>query len=118
MDECIFCKIVAGDIPVQAVYETDEVLAFDDINPQSPVHALVIPKAHVESLADSRLTPEMTKALFTAVNEVARVKGVDKSGYRTIVNTGPDSRQEVLHLHVHVLGGQKMSPGMVSAADE
>lgn len=117
MDECIFCKIVRGEIPVEPVYETDEVLVFDDINPQAPVHTLIIPKVHVEGLADPRLRPETVAAVFCAVNEVARVKGIESTGYRTIVNTGPDSRQEVFHLHVHVLGGQRMSAGMVALSD-
>lgn len=114
MDECIFCKIVAGDIPAHRVYETDDVLAFDDINPQAPVHTLIIPKNHVESLADPALTADVASAVFLAVNEVARIKGVEDSGYRTIVNTGPDSRREVFHLHVHILGGKPMSAGMVN----
>jgi histidine triad (HIT) family protein len=113
MQECIFCKIASGEIPVVPVYETVDVIAFDDINPQAPVHTLVIPKAHVVSLADPALTPEIVSAVMLAVNEVARAKGVEASGYRTILNTGPDSGQEVFHLHVHVLGGKRMPPDMV-----
>lgn len=114
MDGCIFCKIVAGEIPAQVVYENDQVLAFDDISPQAPVHVLIIPKEHSEHLSDPSLSTETAGALLAAVAEVARIKGVDESGYRLIANSGPDSRQEVAHLHLHVLGGRRLAAGMVS----
>ena len=117
MDDCIFCKIVSGDIPATVVYENDRVLAFDDISPQAPVHTLVIPKAHHEDLADD-VDDETLAAIFTAVPEVARIKGVSDSGYRVIVNNGRDANQLVAHLHVHVLGGKTMAHGMVTFADE
>lgn len=117
MSECIFCAIAAGEIPAKAVYETADVLAFDDITPQAPVHTLVIPKAHYANLSDD-VPAEVLSAVFAAVGEVARIKGVDSTGYRTIVNSGPDANQTVGHLHVHVMGGREMAHGMVTFLDE
>ena len=113
MSECIFCKIVDGDIPAALVYQDDKVIAFDDISPQAPVHTLVIPRAHHEHLGDD-LDADTLAAVFSAVPKVAAIKGVDVSGYRVIVNNGPDANQLVAHLHVHVLGGRRMAHGMVS----
>lgn len=117
MEECIFCKIAAGEIPAKLVWENDLVVAFDDASPQAPVHTLVIPREHVTNL-NSADDARLIGALFMAVPEVARVKGVDASGYRVIVNNGPDANQTVQHLHVHVLGGREMAHGMVSFMDE
>jgi len=117
MDDCIFCKIVSGDIPASVVYENDQVLAFDDISPQAPVHTLVIPKAHHSDLGDG-VDAETLAAVFSAVPEVARLKGIAESGYRVIVNNGRDANQLVAHLHVHVMGGKTMAHGMVTFADE
>jgi histidine triad (HIT) family protein len=117
MSECIFCKIAGGEIPSTAVYEDDFVLAFDDLSPQSPVHTLVIPKRHFASLADD-VDRETLGALFSAVDEVARIKGIRESGYRTIVNTGKDANQTVAHLHVHVMGGREMAHGMITFTGE
>lgn len=107
MDDCLFCKIVAGDIPSAKVYEDDICYAFDDIEPEAPVHTLIVPKAHYDNLAD-RVPAEVIGHMMSVVPEVARLKGVDESGYRTVVNTGPDSAATVGHLHIHVLGGTKM----------
>ncbi len=112
MRDCIFCKIAAGDIPAAIVYENEQVIAFDDINAQAPVHSLIVPREHFSDLGDG-LGADTLAALFAAVPEVARVKGVDGSGYRVIVNNGPDANQTVGHLHVHVMGGRPMSHGMV-----
>ncbi len=117
MNDCIFCKIVRGEIPVQVVWEDDAVIAFDDASPQSPVHTLVIPKQHFEHLGDG-IPPDTLAALFAAVPVVAQVKGVSASGYRVIINNGPDANQTVQHLHVHVMGGQPMSHGMVRFSGE
>ena len=117
MVDCIFCKIVRGEIPALVVYEDDDVLAFDDVSPQSPVHTLVIPKRHFEHLGDG-IPRETLAAVFLAVPKVAQLKGVAESGYRVIVNNGPDANQTVQHLHVHVMGGRPMSHGMVRCADE
>lgn len=106
---CLFCKIVAGDIPNDTVYETDTVLAFRDINPRAQVHVLVIPKSHEHTLAQMAGEDAASVAeLFTAAGEVARLEGVEESGYRLVSNVGPDAGQEVFHVHVHVLGRQKL----------
>jgi histidine triad (HIT) family protein len=108
-DICLFCRIVAGEIPATVVHETPRVLAFRDISPKAPVHVMVIPKEHHENaaaLADA--DPELAGEVLAAAGAVARAEGVAKSGYRLIFNTGPDSGQEVFHVHAHVLGGQPL----------
>lgn len=117
MEDCIFCKIVRGEVPAKIVYEDDRVLAFDDVSPQAPVHTLIIPKVHYTNLNDD-IPAEDLAALFGAVQHVARLKGIDVSGYRIIVNSGPDSNQTVKHLHVHVMGGKRMTHGMVDFSAE
>jgi len=117
MDGCIFCMIARGEIPATFIYEDEHVLAFDDLSPQAPVHTLLIPRQHHTTLADD-VSPSEMAALFAAVPEVARRKGVAESGYRVIVNNGPDANQTVPHLHVHVMGGKPMSHGMVAFAEE
>jgi histidine triad (HIT) family protein len=112
MTDCIFCKIAAGEIPSSLLYEDDEVVAFDDLSPQAPVHSLIIPRAHYENIGDA-VPPEILTAVFAAVPKVARIKGIDTKGYRLIVNTGHDAGQTVPHFHVHLLGGIKMSEGML-----
>lgn len=109
-DDCLFCKIVAGEIPSTVVYENDDVLAFEDVNPQMPVHTLIVPKNHYDNIADGIPADDMA-ALFGAVGTVANIKGVDQSGFRVIVNTGDDAQQSVHHIHVHVLGGAPMNSG-------
>jgi len=113
LSDCIFCKIVRGEIPAKVVYEGERVLAFDDVHPQAPVHTLVIPKEHFTNLQDD-VPPELLGELFTSVREVARIKGVAETGYRVIVNNGPDANQTVPHLHIHILGGHHMTHGMVN----
>lgn len=113
MDNCIFCMIGRGDLEAKTVYETDEVIAFDDIAPQAPVHVLIIPKAHYKDMSDG-LPSESITSLFAAVPEVAKLKGIEDEGYRVIVNNGRNANQTVAHLHVHVLGGKAMSHGMVN----
>jgi histidine triad (HIT) family protein len=108
MSNCLFCRIVAGEIPAQIVAENDQALAFRDIAPQAPVHVLVIPKQHYASLAE---TPD--GAAMAAVTELAKQVavqlGVAESGYRCVVNTGADGGQTVHHLHLHLLAGRAMS---------
>ena len=117
MRDCIFCKVASGEIPVTPVYEDDLVIAFDDISPQAPVHTLVIPRVHYDDLGDGIPAPTLA-AVFAAVPKVAAAKGIADSGYRIIVNNGPDANQTVRHLHVHVLGGKAMEHGMVTFVDE
>lgn len=107
--DCLFCKIVADEIPSERVLETPEVIAFRDIHPQAPTHVLVIPRRHVpdiDTLADD--TGELLAALFAAVRHVAEQEGLAK-GYRVVTNVGAESGQSVFHLHLHVLGGRRMS---------
>jgi histidine triad (HIT) family protein len=110
MTDCIFCKIVAGEIPSPRVLEGEEWIAIRDIHPAAPVHVLVIPRRHVESVAalgdgDGALAG----ALLLAARDVARQEGLAESGFRTVVNTGRDGGQTVAHLHVHVMGGRQLS---------
>jgi histidine triad (HIT) family protein len=117
MQDCIFCKVARGEIPATVVYEDDRIVAFEDISPQAPVHTLIIPRTHYSSLSDG-VAAEDLAAVFGAVEQVARIKGVGASGYRVIVNNGRDANQSVPHLHVHVLGGRAMSHRMLIFADE
>lgn len=113
MDDCIFCKIARGEIPSAKVYEDERVLAFKDINPLAPVHVVVIPKQHVANLNELDALPQKTQlALLHACREVARLTGIDASGYRIASNCGADAAQSVQHLHIHVLGGGKLSVSM------
>lgn len=112
MDDCVFCMIARGDIPATVVYEDETVLAFDDIHPQAPVHTLIIPKEHFTGLGDE-VPDHVLAAVLKAVPKIAAIKGVAESGYRTILNTGPDAGQTVAHLHAHVIGGFGMGEGMV-----
>ncbi|MDR1358897.1 MAG: histidine triad nucleotide-binding protein [Coriobacteriales bacterium] len=111
MEDCIFCKIAAREIPATVIYEDDDVLAFEDLNPQTPVHVLLIPKQHYHSLSDD-IPPEVLGKLFARVRTVAELMGVDERGYRVIVNKGDDGRQTVFHLHIHILGGATMPISM------
>lgn len=109
MSDCLFCKIGAGEIPSNVVYEDDELLAFRDISPKAPTHILIIPKKHVVSLAD---TTDAEAALLGKIQILARQlaekEGIAESGFRVISNSGADSGQEVPHLHYHLVGGRKL----------
>ena len=113
-EDCLFCKIVAGEIPSAKVYEDDRVLAFEDVNPQMPVHTLIVPKNHYDNIGDGIPDDEMGY-LFNTVKKIAELKGIAESGYRVIVNTNDDAQQSVHHIHVHVLGGAPMNSGDPSA---
>lgn len=115
MEGCIFCMIAAGEIPASIVYEDKIVVAFRDLHPQAPVHVLVVPREHYCGLGDE-VPAEVLAALLAAAPRVAQATGVAESGYRSIINTGPDAGQTVPHLHLHVLGGAPMSEGMVRLA--
>jgi histidine triad (HIT) family protein len=107
MKDCIFCKIVAGDIPVERVFETERVLAFPDLHPAAPVHILIIPKEHHATTMDlSEQAPGLAGEMLAASTEVARTLGVEKSGFRLIMNTNADGGQEIFHVHMHLLGGE------------
>ena len=106
-EDCLFCKLVSGDIPSVKVYEDDICYAFDDIEPEAPVHTLLVPKVHYDNLQDN-VPAEVLGHMLSVVPEVAKLKGVGESGYRTVINTGPDSAATVGHFHIHILGGTKM----------
>lgn len=109
MSDCLFCKIAGGEIPVEFVYEDDDVVAFRDINPQAPLHTLVVPRRHIPTLND--LQPddaELVGRMYLAAQRVAADAGVAESGYRTVFNCNAQAGQTVFHLHLHVLGGRAM----------
>lgn len=110
MTDCLFCKIIQKTIPAKIVHEDDRALAFDDINPQAPVHTLVIPKKHVAALQDcEEQDSDLLAHLLFACANIAKQKGVAESGYRIVTNTGRAAGQTVFHLHLHVLGGRHLS---------
>lgn len=107
MENCLFCKIVAGEIPSTKVYEDDRILAFRDINPQAPVHILVIPKAHIESAAC--VTPDNSALVAHCFEVIAQLGKELEGGFRVVSNCGPNAGQTVPHLHFHILGGAPLS---------
>ncbi len=107
---CLFCRIVRREIPADIVYEDDEVLAFNDINPQAPTHVLIVPKRHIDTL--NALGPgddQTVGALVRRAAAIALERGIAQSGYRTVVNTNREAGQTVFHIHVHLLGGRAMA---------
>ncbi len=108
--DCIFCKIIAGEIPGDKVYEDDKVFAFRDINPQAPVHVLIVPKKHMDNIMEC--DGETAAALVEAIRKVAEIEKVDKTGFRIISNCGKDGAQSVNHLHIHLLGGKALAEKM------
>jgi histidine triad (HIT) family protein len=113
MTDCLFCRIVSGEIPARKVYEDDLVLAFHDIEPAAPVHILLIPKRHVASMADLEASHEVLMGhMMVVAARIAREQGCT-DGFRTIVNTGRVGLQEVYHLHVHIVGGPQPLPPML-----
>lgn len=109
MNDCLFCKIVAWEIPSKKVYEDEHVYAFHDINPNAPVHILVIPKQHIPSVdaVDAQNIGEVSEVLL-AIPKIAAMAGLSENGYRVITNCGDDAGQTVKHLHFHILGGKKL----------
>ena len=112
MKDCLFCKIIAGEIPSTKIYENDKVYAFSDINPMAPVHVLVVPREHVESLNGISVeNAEIAKDCLLACKEIAAEQGL-ADGYRVVTNCGSDAGQTVKHLHFHVMGGQRLHDRM------
>lgn len=108
-EDCVFCKIIAGEIPSKKVYQDERVTAFHDINPAAPVHILIVPNEHIPSV--NAVEPEQEALLghlFVVARQIAEAQGIAENGYRLIVNTGPHAGQVVFHLHMHLLGGHKM----------
>lgn len=113
MPDCLFCKIVSGEIPSEIVYQDDQVTVLKDIKPAAPVHLLVIPNTHIPSvMAMEEGDVELFGRLFLAAKKAAQQAGIEDSGYRLIVNNGPDAHQEVFHVHMHILGGGEMKHPM------
>jgi histidine triad (HIT) family protein len=107
--DCIFCRIISGEIPSDILYQDEQVVAFRDINPKAPVHLLLVPRKHIESVAElSEDEASIMGHLVTVANRLAREAGISEKGYRLVVNSGPEGGQEVPHLHLHLLGGRQM----------
>ena len=106
--ECLFCRIIAGEIPAKKVFEDNEVFAFEDINPQAPTHVLIIPKRHIAGLVEAeQADAEIVGKCLLAAARLARERGIE-NGYRTVFNVGPGAGQSVFHLHLHLLGGRNL----------
>ncbi|MEN8241205.1 MAG: histidine triad nucleotide-binding protein [Chloroflexota bacterium] len=111
--DCLFCKIIAGEIPSTKVYQDEQITAFRDINPVAPVHILIVPNKHIADNNDFQPEDEaIAGRMFTAVKEIAEQEGIAENGYRLILNTGPHGKQEIDHLHLHLIGGQAMQHPM------
>lgn len=109
MSDCVFCKIVNKEIPSQIVYEDDEIMAFEDISPVTPIHTLIIPKKHIKSLVElTQEDKELIGKIYLVINKIAKEKGILERGYRVVVNCGDEGGQVVPHLHFHLLGGEKL----------
>jgi len=109
MTDCLFCKVVEGDIPADVVHETESTVAFRDINPQAPTHVLIIPREHIATIND--ITDDhraLVGSLYTAARDVARQEGLTEAGYRVVMNCGEGAGQSVFHLHLHLLGGRDL----------
>ncbi len=109
MNDCLFCRIVGGEIPAKIRYENNKFIAFDDINPNAPVHILIIPKKHIASVNDLKEEDsDLMGRMILLARNIAKKNNLDQSGYRLIINSGPDAGQVVFHLHMHILGGKKL----------
>jgi histidine triad (HIT) family protein len=108
MADCLFCRIVRKEIPANLVYESDDCIAFRDIDPKAPVHVLVVPREHVTSLNDAK-DPALVGRLALVAADIARQEGIAESGYRTVINTNRDAGQTVFHIHLHLLGGRGLA---------
>ena len=114
MEDCVFCKIIKGDIPSKKVYEDEEVLAFHDIQPAAPIHILVIPKKHIASLNEvSKEDQALLGKIHTVIQTIANEQGFSDDGFRVIINCGKNGGQEVAHLHFHVLAGKQLGEKIV-----
>lgn len=111
MSDCLFCRIIAGELPSETVASSESVIAIRDINPAAPVHVLVMPRQHIATIGDvGDASPGLLDELFAVANEVAGKEGIADTGYRTVFNNGPDSGMLVPHLHLHVIGGGPLGP--------
>ncbi|MCX5750038.1 MAG: histidine triad nucleotide-binding protein [Candidatus Saganbacteria bacterium] len=108
MTECVFCKIAGGKIKSDIIYQDDDVVAFNDMDPQAPVHILLVPKEHIERIEKVK-DHSVVQKIFKAANKIVREKGLEKDGFRIVVNSGRHGGQAVFHLHFHLLGGRQMT---------
>jgi len=109
MENCLFCKIISGEVPSQKVYEDENCFAFKDVSPKAPVHILLVPKVHVAGVHFiTEENGDVAKNLFSAISKIVKEQNLTQTGYRLLINSGEDSGQTVLHLHIHILGGVKM----------
>ncbi len=114
MEDCLFCKMIKGEVPCNKVYEDEEILAFYDINPAAPIHILVIPKKHISSLAHLEKEDEaIVGKIYGVINQIAEENGFKQNGYRVIVNCGKNGGQEIMHLHFHILAGKELGEKIV-----
>lgn len=110
MSDCLFCKIIKGEIPSQVVYENEAVMIFKDIAPVAPTHWLAIPKSHIDNICDPRLVDgELLQSIFAAIQHVSEAEGLSENGFRVIVNYGNDAGEAVPHLHFHLIAGRKLN---------
>ena len=110
MSDCLFCKIISGEIPCDMVYEDDKLIAFHDIDPKAPTHILVIPKKHIRSINELEITDrDLAGEILLATKKIAKIMAIDSSGYRTGFNTNDDGGQTVFHIHMHIIGGRQMN---------
>ena len=115
MEDCTFCKIIKGEIPSEKIYEDEDILAFKDINPAAPIHILVIPKKHIATLMEvSKEDSNIMSKILETIQKIAKQLGIEENGFRLIANCGPDSGQEVMHVHFHLLAGREMGPKIIS----
>lgn len=114
MEDCVFCKIIKGEIPSEKVYEDEEIIAFKDIQPAAPIHVLVIPKKHIENLLEVKEEDcYLIAKIYQVINKIAKTLEIEKEGFRVIVNCGKDAGQEVMHVHFHLLAGKKLGEKIV-----
>jgi histidine triad (HIT) family protein len=110
MSDCIFCKIIKKEIPAKIIYEDDKVIAFEDINPQAPVHLLIVPIKHIPTLLDLKIEDnQLIGHIFLTANNLAKNKGISVSGFRAVFNCNKDAGQAVYHIHLHIFGGRRMA---------
>ena len=109
MQDCLFCKIISGTVPVDIILENENIIAFNDIEPQAPVHILIIPKKHIISLNEITIDDKkICGDILLAAKEVSKISNINDSGYRTVFNTNEDAGQTVFHIHLHLIGGRKL----------
>jgi histidine triad (HIT) family protein len=107
---CVFCQIIAGKVPSETIYQDERLVAFRDINPQAPLHLLIIPKKHIPALTDlSQEEVSLVGHMVGVANQLARLEGVNESGFRLVINSGPEGGQLIPHLHLHLLGGRQLT---------